>query len=652
MSSSDRRHASEANPRVRLSVIGIVVMALFCTLLARLWFLQAGAGQKLAAVATRNSVRIVQTPGLRGRLLDDKGRVLAQNRVENAILVDRKITPQDLRLVVARLAFMLQVPPASIEKRLNDKRISPYRPVPVATGVSIDAITVIKEHQQDFPGVEADQIPIRSYPGGSLGAHVLGYTGEVSDAELKQQRDAHFQLGETVGKSGAEQMFESELRGKPQIDKIEVDSRGKPLRTVDERPAGPGHDVQLTIDLDIQQTAEQTLADAMRQARGLRDASAKSGSGRFAAPAGSVVVLNAQDGSVVAMASNPTYDPNEFLNGIPTDQFKALNDPANHFPLIDRAVQGQYAPGSTWKTFSAIAALDAGVTSPGRVINDNGSIKVGGFTFHNAGGARNGAISLQKALTVSSDVYFYTLGADFWGRFHRGDTTTGYAIQNTARTYGFGQPTNVGLDGEAAGRIPDEVFKKDFNKNQPNPRVKAENSIWLPGDSVNLAVGQGDVLVTPLQLARGYAAFANGGELLTPRLASQIRDYDSPTVVRDLAPHTVASTHLDPAARSTILAGLEGVPRTGTAAQPFKGFPFDKVSIAGKTGTAEVNNKSTTSLFVGIMPTDNPQYVVAAVVEEAGFGSAVAAPIVRTILEKLAGLAPSNPLIAAPKAID
>jgi penicillin-binding protein 2 len=650
MSSSDRRHASEANPRVRLSIIGIVVMALFCTLLARLWFLQAGAGQKLAAVATRNSVRTVQTPGLRGRLLDDKGRVLAQNRVENAILVDRKITPQELKLVVARLAFVLQVPPASIEKRINDKRISPYRPVPVATGVSIDAITFIKEHQQFFPGVDADQIPIRSYPDGSLAAHVLGYTGEVSDAELKQQRDAHYQLGETVGKSGAEQMFESELRGKPQIDKIEVDSRGKPLRTVDERSSVPGHDVQLTIDADVQQTVEQTLANAMLQVRGLGD-SAKKGS-RFAAPAGSVVVLNAQDGSVVAMASNPTYDPNQFLNGIPTDQFKALNDPANHFPLIDRAIQGQYAPGSTWKTFSAIAGLQTGVTSPGRVINDNGSIKVGGFTFRNAGGTRNGAISLQKALTVSSDVYFYTLGADFWGRFHRGDTATGYAIQDTARTYGFGEPTNIGLDGEAAGRIPDEAFKKDFNKNQPNPRVKAENSIWLPGDSVNLAVGQGDLLVTPLQLARGYAAFANGGNLLTPRLASQIHDYDSPTVVRDLAPHTLASTHLDPAARSTILAGLEGVPRTGTAAQPFKGFPFDKVPIAGKTGTAEVNNKSTTSLFVGIMPADNPQYVVAAVVEEAGFGSAVAAPIVRAIIEKLAGLTPGNPVVAAPRAID
>ncbi len=650
MSSSDSRHASEANPRVRLSIIGVVVMALFCTLVARLWFLQAGAGQKLAAVATRNSVRIVQTPGLRGRLLDDKGRVLAQNRVENAILVDRKITPQDLKLVTARLAFVLQVPPATIEKKINDKRISPYRPVPVATGVSIDNITFIKEHQQLFPGVDADQIPIRSYPGGSLAAHVLGYTGEVSDAELKQQHDARYQLGETVGKSGAEQMFESELRGKPQVDKIEVDSRGKPLRTVDERPAVPGHDVQLTIDADVQQTVEQTLANAMLQVRGLKD-SAKKG-GRFAAPAGSVVVLNAQDGSVVAMASNPTYDPNEFVNGIPTDQFKTLNDPANHFPLIDRAIQGQYAPGSTWKTFSAIAGLRTGVTSPGRVINDNGSIKVGGFTFRNAGGTRNGSISLQKALTVSSDVYFYTLGADFWGRFRRGDTATGYAIQDTARTFGFGEPTNIGLDGEAAGRIPDEAFKKDFNKNQPNPRVKAENSIWLPGDSVNLAVGQGDLLVTPLQLARGYAAFANGGNLLTPRLASQIRDYDSPTVVRDLAPHTLASTHLDPAARSVILAGLEGVPRTGTAAQPFRGFPFDKVPIAGKTGTAEVNNKSTTSLFVGILPADNPQYVVAAVVEEAGFGSAVAAPIVRTIIEKLAGLTPGNPVVAAPRAID
>lgn len=637
------------NDRLRASIIGVIIVAMFSALIARLWYLQVAAGSTYAAAAQHNSVRLVPEPALRGDILDRQGRPLVVNRIANVITVDRAITKKDRPVVVARLAKVLGKSPEEIDKKLADKRLSVYAPVPVAVDVSIDAVTYVSEHTELFPFVKAEAVPIRAYPNGQLAAHLLGYIGEINGTELQAHAKEGYQPGDPIGKAGVEQTFETDLRGKPGIDKLEVDPSGKVLRTLGTETPTPGHDVKLTLDLDVQKNTEESLQQGIDSARLRFD---KTTQKHFVAPAGSAVVLDARDGSVVAMASNPTFNPGDFINGISTDEWNFLTDKNNHYPLSNRVTQGQYAPGSTFKLVTALAAMKDGLISSGTSITDTGSITYAGQTFHNAGNEVNGRLNLPRAITVSSDVYFYSIGRDYW---RKGDFAkplpardpVANGIQTEARTFGFGSPTGIGLGGEAIGRVPDEAWKKKFNEHNPDPVSKQQNSIWLPGDNIQLAVGQGDALVTPLQLATAYATFDNGGTLYTPRLANAITD-SAGKVVREVPAVNHADVPIDPGARAAMLAGLRGVvtdPK-GTAAAAFTGFPFNKVALWGKTGTAEVGKNQATSLFVASADVQGTPYIVAVVVEEAGRGAEVAAPIARRIIEGLAGLAPT-PVVAA-----
>lgn len=620
--------------RVRLSIVGVVAIALFSALFARLWYLQVAGGTNIAAAANANRERILPLEPPRGRLLDDKGRVLADNKIVNAITVDRRLDAKTRGMVVGRLAELLGVPVAAIQKRLDDQRISPYTPVPVATDVKIDTVAYLSEHQSDFPGVKAESLVVRRYPNLSVMAQVLGYVGEINAEELKAHPRGGYQLGDEIGKAGAEATFEADLRGTPGFERLEIDSRGQVIRTLRTVKSLPGHDVQLTLDLDVQKLAEESLAQGMVSARAVQDTTVKDHYQKFAAPAGSLVVLDAQTGSVVAMASTPSYDPNEFVNGIPTDRYNQLVDPGNHFPLINRAIQGQYAPGSAFKLVTALAGLASGDISPGKTIDDTGclDLKVAGGRFCNDGGAAYGGISLGRAITVSSDVYFYTIGRDLWQAFHRGDPS-GNAIQDMARTLGFGKPTGVALPGESKGRVPDAAWKKAFNANNPDPSTR----VWLPGDNIHFAVGQGDLLVTPIQLANAYQTFANGGTVFTLRIASAVYDA-SGEKLREIPPQPAGTVAFSPAWASVMMSGFEGTVARGTAAAAFTGFPLDTVSVAGKTGTAQVAGKEPTSVFVAMTPVAQTQYVLASIVEEAGYGAETAAPIVRRVLEGLDGL--------------
>lgn len=630
--------------RVRISIVGVVVLALFSALLTRLWFLQVASGDTYAAAAQSNRVRLVQAEAPRGRILDAKGRVLVDNRVATAITIDRRIEPEEREESVERLAELLGTEPEEIQARIDDPRISPFAPVPVAIDVPMDVVVHVREHREDFPGVEAVPLTIRRYPNGALAAHVLGYVGELSDEELEEHEDDGYQRGDHIGKTGVERSFEQDLRGEPGLEKVEVDAQGRVLRTLGSQEPVPGDDVQLTLDLDVQRLAEESLAQAMEAVREVQDEEYELGWRTYEAPAGAVVVLDARDGSVVALTSSPTFAPEEFVYGIPTERWEWLNDPANDYPLTNRAVQGLYAPGSTWKLVTALAGLESDLISSGTTIDDTGRLRVADRWFRNAGGVAYGRINLPRALTVSSDVYFYTIGSQLWSRQYQGDPS-GDAIQSTARTYGFGAPTGVALPGEPAGRVPDAAWKARVHEEMPEAFPYAD---WQPGDNVNLSVGQGDLLVTPLQLASAYAAFANGGSLYKPRLASIVLDVEG-EVVREARPVSRGSTSLSPDDRTAIMAGLQGVVEDpkGTASAAFAGFPLDEVPVGGKTGTAEVFGKQDTSLFVAVTPPNafpgQPQYVVLAVVEQAGRGSAVAAPIVRRILEGM-----QNPLVPLP----
>ncbi|MDQ1372976.1 MAG: penicillin-binding protein 2 [Actinomycetota bacterium] len=618
---------------LRLGVLGIVVVSLFAALLARLWYLQVMDSQTFQVEAKTNQVRVVYEQAPRGRILDRNGKVLVDNRGSQTITVDRNQV-KDKPEVVGRLAALLNIPLAELRKRMADVRFSPYTPVPVADEVPEETIVYLREHQDEFPGVAAPTRPERAYPNGSLAAHLLGYVGQTTKEELDARRSQGYREGDEIGKQGVERAYEQDLRGIPGSKRLQVNSAGKVLGPpLQESSPQQGRDLFLTIDLDVQTVAENALAQGLDATRHVYDKASKKD---FAAPAGSVVVLDPRDGSIVAMASNPTFDPGQFVNGIKPDVFRALTDPAAHFPLNNRATQGLYSAGSTFKLVTSIAAVEAGLIDARTTVLDGGSFRLNKCKgekciFRNAGGVAHGRVNLTRALTVSSDVFYYQLGAQFWNlRSQHGD-----AMQDVARRLGLGQKTQIPLSPEAAGRVPDPTTRRRLHDQNP---AAFPNGDWRTGDNINLAIGQGEMAVTPLQLATAYATFANGGSVWEPRVVDKVVDQQR-RIHRQVEPVKLRTVSIPPVVRDPILAGLTGVIASGegTAHSAFAGFPLNRMTVAGKTGTAQVAKKQDTALFVAFAPADNPQYVVAVVMEESGFGGSVAAPVARRILEKLAG---------------
>src|SRR5436305_4835386 len=418
-------------PRLRLGVVAIVIVSLFAALLARLWYLQVLAGPTYRVQADVNRVRTIYTEAPRGRILDRQGRVVVDNKVSDAVVVSREELGKHRDEVLPKLSTLLNAPIADLQKRVDDKRYSPFKPVPVAEDVPKTTIIYIREHQPEFPGVSGVQLTERFYPAGPLAAHLLGWVGEINGGELAGLKKKGYREGDNIGKSGIEKVYEDDLRGKPQVERLEVDSKGRVLRSLGTEAPVQGHDIQLTLDLDIQKLAEDSLTQGLQAARSSYD---RSQAKHFLAPAGSAVVLDPRDGSVLALASNPTYDPSIFVNGIKPELFAQLNDPASGFPLNDRVIQGQYAPGSTFKLATALAALGHGMIDDKYTLSDGGSIKIGNRIFKNAGGEANGRVNIVRALTVSSDVFFYSLGHQFWAQ----RSQFGDAIQDEVRQLGLG----------------------------------------------------------------------------------------------------------------------------------------------------------------------------------------------------------------------
>jgi penicillin-binding protein 2 len=627
--------------RLRLAVLGMVVLSLFSALLARLWYLQILAAPTYKVEAQHNSVAVVYTQAPRGRILDRNGKVLADNRVVLALVAHREQVQADSP-VLPRIADLLGVKLDDLKERLADERYSQFKPVPLAVDVQKDKLIYVREHQVDFPGIEGLQLTERVYPNGTLAAHVLGTVGEINDKELTSRKTEGYRAGETIGKSGAELTYEADLRGTPQIEKLEVDSTGRVQRSLGNQPAVQGHDVRLSIDIDIQRLAEESLAQGIELARKSTDFL----TGKpFLAPGASAVVLDPRDGSVLAMASNPTYDPNEFINGISVKRFSELNDPTGNYPLNNRVIQGLYAPGSTFKLATSIAALKDGLISAKDTFNDTGSYTITGerpLTVSNARGARNGFVNVTQAITVSSDVFFDWLGQRFWdGRGKYGQA----AIQDVARSLGMGDYTDIDLPFENDGRVADPAGRERLHKDNPEAFPYPE---WFTGDNVNVAIGQGDTVVTPLQLANAYATFVNGGTVFAPHVGQAVLDSNGQEI-RTVDAKIVRRSEIPASVHDPLLAGFKGVvvdPK-GTAFNAFAGFPLSAFPVAGKTGTAEVSGKQDTSVFTAFAPSDNARYVVTVVMEEAGLGAQAAAPVARRVLD---GIAAKEGIAVAPPA--
>ncbi|MBW3645085.1 MAG: penicillin-binding protein 2 [Actinobacteria bacterium] len=627
------------SPRLRLGIVGVVTLSLFAALFARLWFLQVLNAGEYEVAAERNQQRVIPLPAPRGRILDRNGAILVDNRASNVVTVNRaelnRHSEPERRDVVERLAVVVGRPAAALTGRLDDQRFGPFTPVPVAEDVPEEALIELRERRHEFPGVDADQVAVRSYPHGTLAAHLLGYVGQINAEELEAAPDT-YRLDSRVGKDGVERTFEADLAGIDGEVVLEVNAKGVPVRELERRPPVQGKDLVLSIDLEVQRAAEVALASGMAKTQGHKDPV----TGAPVTFGGSTVVLDVKEGTVAAMASWPTFNPADFVYQITPDQFAALTDPSQGTPFVNRAVLGQYAPGSTWKLVTALAGLKAGLITPATTIFDPGTYTIPDCAQkcqrQNAGRAAYGDVELRKALTVSSDTYFYDLGARFWQQRQRlGDTP----MQDMAALLGFGEKTGVPLPVEAAGRLATPEGRAEAYAANPDLFITGD---WFIGDNVNVSIGQGDIAVTPIQLANAYATFASGGTRYQPNLALRVQDQDG-TVVREIEPRVDAQVDLPPGAYDPIVDGLLGATRSeeprGTAFNAFAGFPHDAYPVAGKTGTAQTGgDRKDDALFVAFAPAHDPRHSVSVVMERAGFGSTWAAPVARAILASLSGL--------------
>jgi len=639
--------------RLRLAIVGAIVLAMLGVLIARLWFLQVLSGSTYANAAEHNRVRIVAVEAPRGRILDDKGRVLVKNRTALAVGMARDDLPKSSKTALAlkkRLASLLGMTVKQINQRLADRRTSPYKPSIIAEDVSQNVIFTIRERQEVFPGVQTLTLPVRTYPYGTLAAQLLGYVGETNESELKTLKG--YQLGDSIGRTGLERTYEQYLRGTPGLQKLEVDASGRVLGTLGDNPPKPGDDVKLSLDLGVQKVAETALFQGIERARSrVFPATGQN----FLAPAGAAVVLNAKTGAVVAMASYPTYDPSKFVGGVSDAYWSFLNNPANNFPLLDRATQAAYPPGSTFKPILATAALATGAGSPNGRYPCETDFRFGDRVFHNWQ-PRNAVISIQQSLIESCDTVYYNFAKNWWLTENHvvGLGKQPYeTMQVWARKFGLGLDTGIDLPQETAGIIPGRAYREayweankgfycaEYNKTKSlvYEDLCQRGYLWRGGDALNMAIGQGDVEATPLQMAVVYSAVANGGSVLVPHLGMQIIT-PAGKVVKTIGPVVRQRVGAPTSVVKYVQRALAQVPIKGTAVFPYREWPFGSIPVAAKTGSAEIVGKQPFSWFASYAPANDPQYVVVAVVEQAGFGSQVAGPVVRRIMDQLFQLKP------------
>ncbi|MYW03425.1 penicillin-binding protein 2 [Streptomyces sp. SID3343] len=656
--------------RARMVILQILVLSLMITLFGRLWFLQIREGDHYTAAASQNQVRDVITPAVRGQILDDKGRPLVNNRTALVVSVSRTDLlrmPDDGAAVLTKLAGVLELPVDEVKSRtrLCERNVpkpcwngSPYQPIPVTEDATTEQALTIMEHREDFPGVTAEPTAVRQYPApeGVNGAHVVGYLSPVSDDELAKQKAAgkkDLQRADEVGRAGLERTYDADLRGKSGVTGLSVDHLGRVTGTAGETPPVAGNHLVTSIDARIQAITEQQLGEAIKRARSTFDAG--NTHKNFIADAGAAVVLDVKTGRVIAMASAPDYDPSVWVGGISPDDYKKLTDEKAGVPLISRATQGQFAPGSIFKVISTSAAAESGYSTKANY-DCSPSISVGGQVFNNLESKGYGPISLQRALEVSCNTVFYGIGYDMWlkdgGIFSK---TAKDPMVTMAKNYGLGSPTGIDLPAESGGRIADRAWKKrnwEQNKdawcrqgktgNDYADTIAKENCVdgwqFRAGDAINFAIGQGDTTVTPLQMARVYSAIANGGTLWKPTIGKAVISPEG-RLVRDIVPQASGKLPISEATLKYLQTALLGVAQNGTASGVFANWPNAQLPIAAKTGTGSVYGKQSTSWFATYGgPTDGPQYAVVMMVSQGGTGSGTSGPSVRKIYEALFGV--------------
>lgn len=586
-----------AQPRRRTIPLAVVVTVLFFLLLLRLWYLQIIKVDDYRAMSENNRLRFLPVAASRGALMDRNGTVMVNNRPSFSL----SIIPQEVKDVegmLDRLATLLKLDRAELQERWEKtKGRARYYPVVIAVNITQDQVEIVEENRLRLPGVEVSVKPIREYAFQNSAAHLLGYIGEVSDKELDAPAYSDYNPGDYIGKNGIEKAWENELHGSDGGRQLEVDSRGRVLRVISENSPTVGNSLVLTVDSRLQRTAEQA----------------------FGGQAGAAVVMNVYNGEVLAFVSNPTFDPSLFAGRIPADIWKGYLEDKRH-PLENKALSGQYPPGSTFKMVTALAGLEAGVINENTSVYCDGAYEMGSSKFRCWSKSGHGSVNLRKSLKESCDVYYYQLGEKLGVD----------RIAAIAERFMLGRELGIGLQHEKKGLIPTVAWKlKRFGKK------------WFPGETLPVAIGQGYVLMTPIQLVSMVATVANEGTIYRPHLVKRVVDPDGKTV-KEFSPEVLGTTGISPASFKKVKQGLFAVVNdpggTGANARLWD------VKVAGKTGTSQVvklgeDRKKAVAyqykdhgLFVAFAPFDKPEIAVAVVVEHGGGGGAVAAPIAGKIL--------------------
>ena len=656
--------------RLNLIVVQVLVLSLMLAMLGRLFYLQVAAGGKYQSAALSIQSRDIVTPAIRGAIVDDTGLPLAADRPGLVITVDRSALgkmPDQGKSVLIRVAKLLNVKYADlyvrtrlcgelpIGKRAGCWNGTLYQPVPVTKEATEAQALKVLENPDLYPGISAAPVPIRSYPSlaGENAAHVLGYVGSVTAEDLANTTKQYYQ-NQVIGKSGLEYQYDQYLQGTPGIKRVIVDRTEHVTSSSTVSQPIAGNNLVTNINARLQAATEKALADSVLNARAQGNK----------ADSGAAIVMDVNTGRVLAMASYPTYDPNMWQKGLTTAQAQALFSESDGVPALSRAIDGTYAPASTFKVLSVVAASHAGYNLNGNYYCPY-SIKFGNKVFHNDDTASQGTMSLQTAIAVSCDTIWYQIGYDQWvkdGGLFPKKNLNDYFFKNAA-LFGVGKPTGIDLPSEASGRLPDRNWKLAYykaNKNfYCNYTKRAKPSDLTPfliaiakedctdgyvvraGDAINFAIGQGDTLVTPIQLIDMYAAVANGGTLYRPQLARAVVD-QSGKVVKDFEPQINGKI---PASKDTITFlhnALRSVATVGTAAGVFANYP---IAVSGKTGTGQVQGrnangtaKDPTSWFASYAPFDKPQYAVVMMVSQGGYGASTSAVGVKEIYDAIYGV--------------
>ncbi|MDX6676646.1 MAG: penicillin-binding protein 2 [Solirubrobacteraceae bacterium] len=667
---SERRPPITPQLALRVAIFGAVALGLFAIVFFRLWYLQVLSGDQYLAQANANRVRVLPLPAPRGKIVDRKGRLIVGNNFAAVVEIEPEKLPQserdlanawgqragereakpkghkgpeikippmpaELRARYTRLGRVLHKTPTSIHRQVvRSLVLVPYSSARIATDVPASVLGYIRERPELFQGVNVEQTYLRDYPHTTLAAQILGTVGQINPDELKQKRYRGIRQGTVIGKGGLERTYDTQLRGQNGLRRVQVDANGRPIpnsRLKDKKPVS-GQRVRLSLDLRLQQAAQDAIAGPLNPG----------------SHPGAFVAIDPRQGEVLAMGSAPTFDPSIFTKPLTEARYKTLlgtNTLAG--PLFNRAISGGYPTASTFKPITALAGLDANLISADTTVDDPGCIQVGERKRCNAHEQGYGAVNLTRAIQVSSDVYFYKLGM---AAFSHG----GYVIQRWARKLGLDRPTGIDLPGEISGVIPDRAWRNEINdferacrKRKGIPQDadvyqagaagcgRSDLRDYNLGDTVSLAIGQGDVVASPLQMAVAYATIANGGKVIRPHLGLEIESPGGELIQR-IERDPSRRTKINQQDLAAVRNGLHLAASTpeGTSGDVFGGWDQGRYPIYGKTGTAQRPPKGDQSWYVAYVPDPVRPIVVAVTVEEGGFGAAVAAPIACRILSQ------------------